>query len=81
MCNKNVNVFSYLFSHTDSNGLCAKAVLDTNGIVWSKTSCSDSTGKGYVCQRRQNVEEIGEFPFFVKIIIILFTVLLIILTP
>jgi len=57
-------MFFFLFSNADPNGLCAKAVLETNGIVWSKTSCSDATGKGYVCQRRQNVEEIGEFPFF-----------------
>jgi hypothetical protein len=44
-----------------------KAVLDVTGIggtgtgiVWSKTSCSDTSGKGYICQKRQNVEEVGK---------------------
>ena len=28
---------------------------------WFITDCSDTTGKGFVCQRRQNVEDIGMF--------------------
>ena len=48
------------FRHADAYGRCVKAVVDATGVVWSKTSCSDATGTGYVCQSRQRTEDIGE---------------------
>ena len=41
-------------------GQCVKGSLVQNDTVWTVTNCLDVTGKGYVCQRRQNFEDIGE---------------------
>jgi hypothetical protein len=49
-----------LLSHSDINGACVKAVLENGEARWSKHSCSDVTGRSFVCQRRQNIEDVGE---------------------
>ncbi len=37
-----------------------KTVLNNGNADWIKTDCSDTSGKGHVCQRRQNVEDVGK---------------------
>ena len=59
---KNDKIIKY-FRHINPQGLCVKAVLQQNQSTWSMTSCSDVTGSGYVCQRRQNWEDIGKITF------------------
>ena len=41
-------------------GQCVKASLEQNVAVWKVSSCLDATSKGYVCQKRQTFDEIGE---------------------
>jgi hypothetical protein len=40
------------------NGQCAKAVLANGTTAWVIRDCAETTGKFYVCQRRQNLEDI-----------------------
>lgn len=37
-----------------------KATLNQGNAEWIKTDCSDTSGNGYICQRRQNVEDVGK---------------------
>ncbi len=48
------------FSQSTPNGFCVKATLNEGNAEWVKTDCSDTSGKGYVCQRRQNLEDVGK---------------------
>ncbi len=48
------------FSQPNPTEKCAKASLDKGQVVWTKTSCDDSSGKAFVCQTKQISEDIGE---------------------
>jgi hypothetical protein len=41
-------------------GQCVQAVLEQNVAAWTVADCMDLSTKGYVCQRRQNFDEIGK---------------------
>ena len=49
-----------IFSQSTPDGLCVKATLNHGNAEWVKTDCSDTNGKGFVCQRRQNLEDVGK---------------------
>ena len=51
------------FRQSSPSSLCVKAGLESSDAKWYLTDCSDVSAKGFVCQRRQNVEDIGK-PFF-----------------
>ena len=52
--------FYQFFSQNSPNGLCVKVSLNQGNAEWVKTDCADTSGKGYICQRRQNVEDVGK---------------------
>ncbi len=52
-----------LFSNPDpvgQNGQCVKTAVEQNTVVWSVVNCMDVSTKGYVCQKRQNFDDIGK---------------------
>ena len=51
------------YSHASTSGLCVKAVMENGVAKWTKTNCDDRTGKGVVCARRYNWEDIGKTYF------------------
>ena len=50
-----------LFRQTVPNGQCAKAIVNNGAISWVMRDCSEATEKYFACQRRQNLEDIGDW--------------------
>ena len=49
------------FSHVDDDGKCVKGRLDSNGkLEWVKYPCSDVSGGGVICARRNSWGEIPQ---------------------
>jgi hypothetical protein len=52
------------FSQPNPNGQCVKATLDgTGNAIWVMTDCSDTSGRGFVCQISQISNEVGKIKF------------------
>jgi hypothetical protein len=58
MKSRNLDPVGYL-------GQCVQAVLEQNAAAWTVADCMDLSTKGYVCQRRQNFDEIGKLVFVI----------------
>jgi hypothetical protein len=51
---------TFFLSQPNPNGQCAKAMLSNGTTVWLMRDCAETSGKQFVCQKRQNLEDIGE---------------------